>query len=125
MLRKLNLLITKYKMFSGKINDELTLKTTIKISLGSLLIAVLVILLPSLLIYNLFVFHKLRLLLKILIVLLVWVFSFSFNFAYDSLTKNYHENLRPMNTNIVKITDSVISGLILTIVTIILIASFF
>ena len=125
MMKKINLFITKYRTFSRKINDSLTVKTTLKTALSAALIAILIILLPSLLVYNLFVFHKARTLLKISIVLIVWIFSFAFNFTYDEIAKNYHEELRLMNTKLVKVTDSIIGGVILSIITIVIVTQAF
>lgn len=125
MIRKLNFYLTKYRHISRKINEVLTIKTTIKTTLSAILISTFIVLLPSLLIYNLFVFYKLRTILMIAIVLIVNFFSFIFNFAYDKIAKNYHEELNNLNTKVVLVTDSVIAGIILTIVTIIILVQFF
>src|SRR5690554_5370984 len=101
MLKKLNLFFTKYKHLSVKINDIITIKNTIKATLGSLLFSVLIILIPSLIVYNLFIFHNLRTILTIVIILIVFLFSFTFNYFYDQIVKNYHPLLNEINTKFV------------------------
>lgn len=125
MIRKINLYLTKYRHISRKINDTLTLKTTLKTTLSAIVISAFIVLLPSLLVYNLFVFDYLRTILMIGIVLIVNLFSFTFNFVYDKIAKNYHEQLNNLNTKVVVLTDSIIAGLILTIVTTIILVHFF
>lgn len=125
MIRKINLYLTKYRHISRRVNDILTIKTTLKTTLSAILISTFIILLPSLLIYNLFVFDKIRTLLMILVVLIVNLFSFCFNFIYDKIAKNYHEELNNINTKVLVITDSLIACLILTIVTTIILVQFF
>lgn len=125
MIRKINLYLTKYRHISRKINDTLTLKTTLKTTLSAIVISAFIVLLPSLLVYNLFVFDYLRTILMIGIVLIVNLFSFTFNFVYDKIAKNYHEQLNNLNTKVVVLTDSIIAGLILTIVTTIILVQFF
>lgn len=124
MFKKINLFFTKYKHLSRKINDIITIKNTLKATSGALLISVLIILIPSLIVYNLYIFYKLRTILTIIIILIVFLFSFIFNYFYDQIVKNYHPVLNELNTKIVYLTDTIIAGIIISLVTVIIVTAF-
>lgn len=124
MLKDITLIKTKYKHINKRIADETTFKTILKGTFGALVISIAIIAIPALLVYNLFVFHKIQLLLKIIVIGLVWAFSFLYNYLYDQLLKNYHDKLTVLKTKTLVITDSIISGIILTIFAVVIMSLF-
>lgn len=115
MLKKIALIRTKYKHIDRSINEFTNFTTTIKTMFGALLISLVLISVPALLIYNLFVFHKIRIILYIATILVIWVFSFIYNKSYDLLLKSYHEELNVIKTKTLVVIDSIFGGIVLTV----------
>ncbi len=90
----------KYRNLVKLIDRQTTMKTATKSVLGALLISFLIVLLPSILIINMFIFTKLKLFLSIILLIVVigWVFLY-YHFYYV-LIKNYHEKIKEINTKI-------------------------
>lgn len=114
MLKNITLIKTKYKHINSKINEVTSFKTTIKATLGAVLLSILIMIIPALLVYNFYVFPKLHILLKIIMIIIVWSFSFLYNYIYDSLLKNYHEQLIVLKTKTLIVVDSIIAGVVLS-----------
>ncbi|MBU1144182.1 MAG: hypothetical protein KKH92_11150 [Firmicutes bacterium] len=125
----MNSLMNRFFMFFRRfrklvklIDKETKMKFVIKSVLGALLFSTLIILLPTLLVINMFIYTKLTLFLSILLVVLVMAWGFLYYFFYYKLLKNYHPKLEEFNTLVPQLVESSFVALFFMILGIILIS---
>ncbi|MBU1094041.1 MAG: hypothetical protein KKH01_06235 [Firmicutes bacterium] len=90
------------------IDKKTTVKLVVKSVFGALLFSILIVLLPALILINMFIYTKLTFLISILLVLLIMGWSFLYYYFYYRLLKIYHPTLENINTKIPQLTESTI-----------------
>ncbi len=89
------------------IDSKTTMKYVVRSVFGALLISLLIVLLPALVMINMFIYTKLTFLISIFLVMLIMGWSFLYYYFYYKLLKNYHPAIREINTKIPQLTESV------------------
>ncbi len=102
-----------YRNLVRLIDRQTTMSTTLKSVFGALLISFLCVLLPSLLIINMFIFTKLTFLLSVFLVIIIILWVFLYYQFYYVLIKNYHEKIKEINTTIPKLVEFSFVGFIM------------
>jgi hypothetical protein len=115
----------RFKKLVKLIDRETKMNNVIKSVLGALLISLLCLLIPGLIIINMFINTKLNLILAIFSVLLVMSFSFIYYYFYYRLLKNYHPKLENINTRIPQLVESSIISFIFLVIGIIVLSFIF
>lgn len=90
------------------IDKKTSMKLVVKSVFGALLISILIVLLPALVMINMFIYTKLTFLISVLIVLLIMGWSFLYYYFYYRLLKNYHPSLEDINTKMPQLVESTI-----------------
>jgi len=128
----MNRLMTKFYAFFRRfrkllkiIEKQSQMKSVVKSVFGALLLSVLALLLPSLIIINLFIYTKHTFLLSVLMVILVMTWPYIYYFFYYKLLTIYHPKLEEVNTKIVQVTESTFVSLFFLIVGIIVLSIIF
>lgn len=121
MIKKANYFITNYKVERKRLDSKLNFKKTIVTTLGALFLTLLIMIIPALLIYNLFIIDNIRTFLLILIFILMIISSLLYNIFYIKIAKANDETLQSFNFKTMVIVDSIIFSIILIIFTIIVI----
>ena len=103
----------KYRNLVKLIDRQTTMNTVLKSVFGALLISFLIILPPSILVINMFIFTKLKLFLSILLLCLVILWVYLYYHFYYKLLKNYHEKIKEINTKIPKNVEFAFVGFIM------------
>lgn|SRR5690554_355689 len=120
MIKKLSYLLTEYKVLRKKLDEKTSLSMTIKAIFSSLLINLFIFLIPSLIVYNLFIIDKIIPLLMALIILLIIIFTFSYNYFFVQIIKNYEESIEAVNFKQLVIVESIIGSLFLSILALVI-----
>ncbi len=109
-----------------KIIDKKTaMKLVVKSVFGALLISVLIVLIPALVMINMFIYTKLKFFISMLLVLLIMGWSFLYYYFYYRLLKIYHPALEDINTKIPQLTESTIVALFFMILGIVVLSVVF
>ncbi|MCK9236331.1 MAG: hypothetical protein WC225_03930 [Acholeplasmataceae bacterium] len=90
----------KYKNLTKRINEYTTVSTVTRSILGAMFIALIIIAIPVIIVINMFIYTKLTFVLSIILVLLVMTWVQLYFYFYYVLLKNYHEEIRAINTRI-------------------------
>jgi apolipoprotein N-acyltransferase len=101
------------------------MKTSVKSVLGALLISFLIVLLPSIFVINIFIYTKLTLILSVILLVFVLGWVFLYYHFYYILIKNYHEDVKDINTKIPQHVESTLSAIVLLILGIVVLATVF
>lgn len=115
----------RYRKLSRLIDERTIMKNVVKSVLGSLLLSLLIALIPSLLIINMFIYAKHTLFLAILLVGIVVSWPFIYYAFYYMLLKNYHPNVKEINTKTPYIVESTITSFVLLTIGIIALSVIF
>jgi hypothetical protein len=115
----------RFKKLVKLIDRETKMNLVIRSVLGALLFSLLSLLIPALIIINMFINTKLTFLLAILSVILVMSFSFIYYYFYYRLLKNYHPKLENINTTIPQYVESSIISFIFLVIGIIVLSFIF
>lgn len=124
MMSKISRFLTDYKIQKRRIDDVISFKDSLKATLGSLVLTILILLIPSLLVYNLLIFQNIRILLYIIIIIIFITFAFLYHFLYIQIIKIYYEKLKHQKFNVLIIIESSVVALILVVFAIIVISIF-
>lgn len=125
LISKLDQFFYKYRKLLKLIDHEVNMKSVVKSVFGALILSLLVLVLPVLIIVNMFIISKLTLFLAILLVLLVMAWPFLYYDVYYKLLKNYHLRVQDINTKIPYWTESTIISIVLLIIGIIVLSVIF
>jgi hypothetical protein len=112
----------RFKKLVKLIDKETKMKYVVKSVLGALLISSLILLLPVLVIVNMFIYTKLTLFLAILLVIMVMAWGFLYYYFYYKLLKNYHPKLEEYNTLLPQLVESSLVSLFFMFLGIIILA---
>lgn len=124
MMSKISRFLTDYKIQKRRIDDVISFKDSLKATLGSLVLTILILLIPSLLVYNLLIFQNIRILLYIIIIIIFITFAFLYHFLYIQIIKIYYEKLKHQKFNVLIIIESSVVALILVVFAIIVMSIF-
>ncbi len=106
----------RYLNLTKRVDSYVKTLTLVKSVLGSLLITVLIVLIPTLVVINMFIYTKLTLLLAVLlVVILIGAIFLYFNFYY-LLLKNYHPKLEEVNYRIPQLVESTFVSIVVLII---------
>ncbi|MDY0074518.1 MAG: hypothetical protein WC992_01540 [Acholeplasmataceae bacterium] len=125
LINRIGQFFYRYKKLVKMIDSKAQVKNVVKSVFGALGISFIILLLPALVIINMFIIAKLTLFLAILLVLLVVAWPFLYYAFYYILLKNYHEPIRDMNTRIPLLVEATIISLVLLTIGIIVLSIIF
>lgn len=112
----------RYKNLIKIIDKKTSMKYVVKSVLGSLIISLLIVLIPALLIINMFIYAKHVLLLSSLLVFLIMVMSFLYYYFYYKLLKNYIPELKEVNTRVPQLVESTFVAIFLMVLGIVVLS---
>lgn len=124
MIRKLSLILVKYRELKIKLNRMTTTKEVIMATFGSIVMNLFIFLIPILVVYNLFIFDGLIAFLKVVIFILIAAFVYSYNYFFIAISKTYNDNIEKMDFKIMVIIDSIFAFLIFALFTIAIMSVF-
>ena len=122
LMNRVFMFFRRFKKLVKLIDKETKMKYVVKSVLGALLISSLILLLPVLVIVNLFIYTKLTLFLAILLVIMVMAWGFLYYYFYYKLLKNYHPKLEEYNTLLPQLVESSLVSLFFMFLGIIILA---
>lgn len=122
MLNKISKVLSKYKVERYKLDTKVNFVKYLKSTFASILFTILIMLIPALLIYNLFILEYLHSLLKVIIVIFMPVISFLYNYLFIKLIKSYEESLENVDFKHLIIIESTVLSVFLIIITIVIIS---
>lgn len=122
MIKKISKLLSRYKIQRYKLDNESNFKNYIKAIFSSILLTLLILLIPMLLIYNLFILDYLHTFLKVCIVILMPILSLIYNVLFIKVIKNYEPKLEQVEFKHLIIIETTIFSFFLTIITIVVIS---
>ena len=115
----------RYRTLSRRLDKIVDMKNVLKATFFAITISLLIVLIPTLVIINLFIYSKLMIILSILLGFLAVIFMFCYYHFYYVLIANYHEKVNALNTNLLKWTEaSLVSAFMMIITAILLIVLF-
>ncbi|MFH0767728.1 MAG: hypothetical protein ABH890_05980 [Bacillota bacterium] len=107
------------------IDSKTSMKLVVKSVFGALLISLLIVLIPALMLINMFIYTKLTVVISISLVILIMGWSFLYYYFYYRLLKVYHPALADVNTKIPQLTESVIVSIFFMILGIVVLSVVF
>jgi len=122
LMNRVFMFFRRFKKLVKLIDKETKMKYVVKSVLGALLISSLILLLPVLVIVNMFIYTKLTLFLAILLVIIVMAWGFLYYYFYYKLLKNYHPKLEEYNTLLPQLVESSLVSLFFMFLGIIILA---
>lgn len=124
-INKIDQLFHRYRKLNRLIDERTDVKNVAKSVFGSLLISLLCILIPSLMIINMFIYAKHTLFLAILLVTIVVAWPFIYYAFYYTLLKNYHPYIKDVNTKTPYLVESILTSFVLLTVSIVVLSIIF
>lgn len=115
----------RYRKLSRLIDERTIVKNVVKSMLGSLVLSLLAVLIPSLVVINMFIYAKHTLFLAILLVGIVVSWPFIYYAFYYMLLKNYHPDVKDINTKLPYIIESTLTSFVLLSIGIIVLSVIF
>lgn len=106
MLDKVFKFYHRYRKLAKMIDAKTTTKTVVKTVLGSMVLATLVVLPPTLLAVNMFIYNKLTRILAIILLGIALIWCFLYYLFYYKLLKTYHQEIESINTKIPQYVES-------------------
>jgi len=122
VINKISKILSKYKTQRYKLDNSTTFFIYLKAILASIFITFLIVLIPALLIYNLFILEYLHNILKVIIVILMPLLAFSFNYFFIEVIKNYESKLKEVSFKHMFLIESVIFSFFLVMITTIVVS---
>lgn len=116
LINRIGQFFFRYRKLIKMIDRESTMKNAVKSVFGALLLSLFMLLLPVLVIVNMFIISKLTIFLSIFLLCIVLSWPFLYYYIYYALLKNYHPKIKDINTNIPYWTESIIISVILLFV---------
>lgn len=105
--------IHQYKNILKIINRKTNTISVFKSVLSALLISFLTLLIPVLILVNMFIYTKLKFILSIGLLLCALAWGFLYFKFYYTILKSYHKDLEDVNLNIPMMYESIIVSLII------------
>ncbi|MFU8792806.1 MAG: hypothetical protein ACNA7K_02170 [Acholeplasmataceae bacterium] len=115
----------RYRTLSRRLDRMVSMKSVLKSTLFSILISSLLMLVPTLVIINLFIYSKLMIFLSILLGVIAVGFIMSYYHFYYVLIQTYHDKVKQLNIRLLKWTETSIVSAIMVIITAILLIALF
>jgi len=115
----------RFRKLVKLIDKKTEMKLVIKSVLSALAISVLIVLIPTLALINMFIYTKLTFIISILLVFILMGWSFLYYYFYYRLLKIYHPSLEDVNTKIPQLTESTIVALFFMILGIVVMSVVF
>jgi c-di-AMP phosphodiesterase-like protein len=128
MKRLINLIdqtIYRFKKLNKLIDSKTTTSSVVKSVLSALLITVIILAIPVLIVVNMFIISKLTFILAILLVVIVVSWPYLYYAFYYKILKNYHEEIKDINTKLPYLIESSIIAIVLLTVGIIVLSIIF
>ncbi len=118
LINRIDQFLHRYKKLQQIIDKETKVQGVTKSVLGGLLITVLILLIPVLVIVNMFIYTKLTFFLALLLSLIVISWPYLYYVFYFRLLKTYYPKLEDVNTKIPLLVEATIISLVLLIIVI-------
>jgi hypothetical protein len=115
----------RFKNLVKIIDKKTEMKFVIRSVLGALLISILVVLVPTLVLVNMFIYTKLTFFISIILVFMIMGWSFLYYYFYYRLLKNYHPSLEDVNTKLPQLMESTIVALFFMVLGIVVLSVVF
>jgi len=125
LINRIDQMLHRFKKLMKLIDKEASMKNVVKSVFGALLLSFLSLLIPVLLVINMFIYTKLTIFLAILLVILVVSWPFIYYYFYYRLLKLYHPTVGNINIKIPYWIESSLIALILLIIGIIVLSVIF
>ncbi|MBE0700948.1 MAG: hypothetical protein IH571_04610 [Acholeplasmataceae bacterium] len=124
-MTKIWMFFKRYRTLNRRVDKYTQVNSVFKSVSCALLLSTLAMLIPFLIVINMFIYTKLRVFLAILIVLFSMSWAFLYYFFYYRLLKNYHTELEDINTKIPQLTESIFVSTIFLIIGFVVIFNLF
>ncbi len=115
----------RFKNLVKIIDKKTEMKLVVRSVLGALLISILIVLIPTLVLVNLFIYTKLTFFISIILVFMIMGWSFLYYYFYYRLLKNYHPSLEDVNTKLPQLMESTIVALFFMVLGIVVLSVVF
>lgn len=125
LINRIDQMLHRFKKLVKLIDKQTTMKSVVKSVLGALLLSFMTLLLPVLLVINMFIYTKLTFFLAIVLVILVVSWPFIYYYFYYRLLKLYHPSVENINTKIPYWIESSVIALVLLVIGIVVLSVIF
>jgi len=115
----------RFKNLVKIIDKKTEMKFVVRSVLGALLISILIVLIPTLVLVNMFIYTKLTFFISIILVFMIMGWSFLYYYFYYRLLKNYHPSLEDVNTKLPQLMESTIVALFFMVLGIVVLSVVF
>jgi c-di-AMP phosphodiesterase-like protein len=117
--------IYRFKKLNKLIDSKTTTNSVVKSVLSALLITIIILAIPVLIIVNMFIISKLTFVLALLLVVMVVSWPYLYYAFYYKILKNYHEEIKDINTKLPYLIESTIIAIVMLTIGIIVLSIIF
>ena len=125
LINRIDQAFHRYKKLLKLIDKETHFQGVAKSVLGGLLISVLWLLIPALIVINMFIYTKLTFFLAILLAMMVISWPYLYYALYYRLLKTYYPKIEAINTRFPLLVEASIIAVVLTLIAIIVLSIIF
>jgi len=118
LINRIDQFLHRYKKLQQIIDKETKIQGVTKSVLGGLFITILILLIPVLVMVNMFIYTKLTFFLAIMLSLIVILWPYLYYVFYFRLLKTYYPKLEDVNTKIPLFVEATIISFVLLIIVI-------
>lgn len=125
LINLIDQMIYRFKKLNKLIDSKTTTNSVVKSVLSALLITVIILAIPVLIVVNMFIISKLTFILALLLVVMVVSWPYLYYAFYYKILKNYHEEIKDINTKLPYLIESTIIAIVLLTIGIIVLSIIF
>jgi hypothetical protein len=125
LYHKLFIYFNRYKKVNKRMHGVVTTKDSVRSVIFSLVMSIIILVIPLLIVINMFIYTKLTLFLAICIVFIVLGFIYLYYWFYFQLLKNYQPKIEDINTSYIYWFETSLINLFLIIFAIIILSVLF
>lgn len=115
----------RYRNLTKIIDSKTSYKGIFKSVFGALLISTLALLLPTLIVINMFIYAKLTFILSMLLIVFIMIWTFLYYFFYYKLLKNYYPAIEDIDTRIPQYVESTMVAFVFLTLGIVILSTIF
>lgn len=125
LMNKVFAFFRRYRNLTKVIDSKTGYKGILKSVFGALLISTLALLLPTLIVINMFIYAKLTVFLSVLLVIFIVIWTFLYYYFYYKLLKNYFPAIEDIDTRIPQYVESIFVAIFFIVLGIVVLSTLF
>ncbi|PKK93492.1 MAG: hypothetical protein CVV61_04380 [Tenericutes bacterium HGW-Tenericutes-6] len=125
LMNKVFAFFRRYRNLVKIIDSKISYKGIFKSVFGAIMMSTLILLIPTLIVINMFIYAKLTFILSIMLLVFILLWTFLYYFFYYKLLKNYFPTIQDIDTRIPQYVESTIVSMLFLILGIIILSTLF